>query len=152
MRVFLCSFGNFSLAIPIYNISSVILIPENQERPVEYNDEYNNTYLSLPLLFNLPLERVKHGIILKRSDDGGADDDIKETRNILLTTEINCETEIPEDQIYSMPKILKLECFISGIVFACTKTSDTTDSASKTDLILLVNPVRLFESVKRNRE
>jgi hypothetical protein len=51
-----------------------------------------------------------------------------------------------------MPKILKLEYFINGIIFACTKTYDITDSVSKTDMILLANPVQLFESIKRNRE
>jgi hypothetical protein len=129
-----------------------MLIPENQERTVEYNDEFNNTYLSLPLLFNLPMEKVKHGIILKRSDNDNAGDDITENRNILLITEIKCETEIPEEQIYSMPKILNFERFISGIVFACTKIFDKAGNASKTGMILLVNPVRLFESIKRNSE
>jgi hypothetical protein len=124
---------------------------ENQEKTVEYNDKYNNRYLSLPLLFNLPMERVKHGIILKRTGDGGDDDSVKENRNILLTTEIKCETEIPEDQIYSMPKILNFEYFINGILFTCTKIFNNTNEALKTDLILLVNPVRLFENRKRDR-
>jgi hypothetical protein len=123
---------------------------ENIERPVEYNDERNNTYLSLPLLFNFPLEKIKHGIVLKSGNDDDAG--VTENRNILLTTEIKCETEIPDEQIYSIPKILNLECFISGIIFASTKASDKTDNTVKADMVLLVNPFRLFESIKRNRE
>jgi hypothetical protein len=124
MRVFLCSFNSFSIAIPINFVSSITLIKENQDRITEQTNS-GNMYISLPLLLNYPSEIIKHGIILKNTEDdetGNSNeaDNFSDEKIILLTTEIECETEIQEDKIFSVQKIFKsmqFSLFFRGIFF-----------------------------------
>jgi hypothetical protein len=122
MRVFLCSFNNFSIAIPISFVSSIVLIKENQDKTIDNNK--GNNYISLPLLLEYPSERIKHGIILKNKEDDEIDNihefNNSEGRIILMTTEIECETEIQDDKIFTVQKSLKSMQFsllFSGIFF-----------------------------------
>ncbi|GHV68034.1 hypothetical protein AGMMS49928_06480 [Spirochaetia bacterium] len=119
MRVFLCAFTEFSLAIPIQSISSLLLYTKAALKAVTYNRANENTYYSLPHIFGFPKETIKHGIVLKNSE--GDEDNLIENRNILLTTEVERETDIPEETIYPMPRVLKGMDFsqvFSGIQFA----------------------------------
>jgi hypothetical protein len=122
MRVFLCSFKNFSIAIPISFVSSIMLIKENQDNTTNNNNE--NHYIYLPLLLEFPSAKIKHGIILKNKEDDEIDN-INEINNskeriILMTTEIECEAEIQDDKIFSVQKSLKnmqFSLLFSGIFF-----------------------------------
>jgi hypothetical protein len=141
MRVFLCAFGNFSLAIPITYISSIMLYYGNSDKKIEYNNENRNTYISLPILFDYRVETPRHGIILKNGEND-EDNGIIENKTILLTTEIECEMNIPEEKIYSMPKILdrvKFSRIFSGIIFG-------PDSQ---DMLLFLNPEFLIQNLQK---
>jgi len=145
MRVFMCSYGNFSLAIPISYVSSVMLIQKNQDTAVEYDNENNNTYISLPLILNYPMINIKHGIILKKSENDD-DENLTKNRSILLTAEIICETEIPEEKIFAPPKILKItrfSFFINGITFDRAKPLEQ-------NITLFIDPFLLAKNVNKD--
>ena len=140
MRVFLCAFGNFSLAIPINYISSIMLYCGNSDKKIEYNNDNRNTYISLPVLFDYHSETTRHGIILKN----GENDEINgiiENKTILLTTEIECEINVPEEKIFSMPKILdsiKFSRIFSGILFG-----------PESNMLLFLNPEFLIHNLQK---
>jgi hypothetical protein len=152
MRVFLCSFNNFSIAIPINFVSSIMLFNTNPVKTIAYNKNDRNVYVSLPLLLKYPAEKIKHGIILKNKED----DDIRnineigktsEGRIILLTTEIERETEIQDDKIFSIQKIfngMKFFFFFSGIFFNSLYNSSGNS-------ILILNPDFFIKKLKRYR-
>jgi hypothetical protein len=139
MRVFLCSFGDFSVAIPMHCVSSLALLAGNSSQvalanacstvacnAVAYNREDRNTYVSLPRLFNLPLENIRHSIVLKKHDV--EDDDTTENRTIVFIPEVECETEISDEEIFSIPQALCNTNFFtlfSGILFDSRPASGT---------------------------
>ena len=97
-----------------------------------------NTCISLPRLFEFGEEHIHHGIILKNGDD---DQNMEENRIVLLTTEVKCETEINDDEIYPLPKILavwRLSSIFSGIRF---------DSRP----LLLLNPGQLVQNLYKEK-
>ena len=143
MRVFLCSYKSFSLAIPIESVSLITLHTGNAEKKIEFKNENRNTYISLPLLLNSPQDVIKHGIILKNINED-QDNDVFEDRTILLTTEIECETEIDDENIYSIPHVFKITRFsylFSGIFFYSQNHEG--------GLILLMNPKQLIQNLKK---
>jgi hypothetical protein len=157
MRVFICSFNNFSIAIPINYVSSITLIKENFNKPVEYKDN-GNFYVSLPLFLKNPSEIIKHGIILKNiKDDNNETDSINEVDNsneadktpeekiILLTTEIECETEIKNDKIFSIQKTFN--CMQFSFIFSGIFFDSLYNRYGNT--ILLLNPDFFLKNMKR---
>jgi len=152
MRVFICSCGSFSVAIPISYVSSVILTQEDQDTAVKHDNKNNNTYISLPLIFNYPTVKIKHGIILKNSENDDGENLLK-NRCILLTAEIICETEIPEEKISALPKILKITrfpFFINGIIFDCKKQLEQNSIGNaNADMTLIINPFLLAENINK---
>ena len=109
MRCFFCAFRGFYLAIPIGVVSSLMLHPVQAAAAVEYREENGNTYFSLPHLFHLPDAIIRHGIVLKESGaENGEDatDHRIENKHILLTTEVEREIDIPETEIYPLPRVL----------------------------------------------
>jgi len=125
MRVFLCAFEGFLIAIPMDAIASVALYADEY---AEYPEEDRKSAISLPRLFNLPEEIIKHIIILKKQDD--KTNYAKENNIMLLTTEIECEIDIPDERIFPLPKILgptNFSALFSGIQFNSDKLSDTAD-------------------------
>jgi len=66
MRVFICAFQDFSLAIPMDSISSFSVYDNETEQKVKLNTENHKRYISLVELFNLPHEIIRHCIILKK--------------------------------------------------------------------------------------
>jgi hypothetical protein len=137
----MCSFGSFSLAIPINYISSIMLYYGNSGKKIEYNNENRNTYISLPVLFGYRVETPRHGIILKNGEND-EDNGTIENKTILLTTEIEREMNFPEEKIYSMPKILdkvKFSRIFSGIIFR-------PDSQ---DMLLFLNPEFLIQNLQK---
>ena len=122
MRVFLCVFEGFSIAIPMVSVASVAL---HASESTEYSEE-GKAIISLPRLFNLPEELIRHIIILKKPD---SETNYTDEKNIkLLTTEIECEIDIPDEQIFPLPKALSATQFsilFSGIQFNSHQLSDT---------------------------
>ncbi|MCL2191880.1 MAG: hypothetical protein FWB78_00610 [Treponema sp.] len=115
MRAFLCSFGDFALAIPMFSVVSLTNLETRSENTavrnnVDANDaimhdaENRNTYISLPLLFNLPLQAVRHSIILKTFNE--QDDGTNKNKIILSSPEVVREMEIPDAEIHLVPKVL----------------------------------------------
>jgi len=143
MRVFMCAFRSFSLAIPITYISSIMLYYGSSDKKIEYNNENRNTYISLPVIFNLHGEILRHGIILKNGEND-EDSGIIENKTILLTTEIERDINIPEEKIYTMPAILdrmKFSHIFSGIVFGL-------ESHDK-KMLLLLDPESLISNLQK---
>ena len=143
MRVFLCAFGNFFLAIPMSSVSSMTLNTDMaaQRKAVEYNNENRNTYVSLPRLFNLPSENIRHGIILQSGEE---DSETTEDKIILLSNEVICETEIPCEEIYPIPKALggmRFSAFFRGILFdsgtALTVSENSSNCPPGSPVLLL---------------
>jgi hypothetical protein len=141
-------FKDFSAAIPIRYVSSLVLHYSEAEKAVSHDEKTRNTYFSLPHLFNCPDEPVKHGIVLKI---GGADDDpgsVVENKNILLLPEIDRETDIPPENIYPLPKTLlgiygKKSALITGIQFANIKRGGGDGAVMP---VLFLNPGLLVET------
>ena len=103
----------------MFHVSSLFLCAEK----VFQEDEC----ISLVQLFNLPSEKVRHGMILKN-------------KITILTTEVECETEISDDEIYPIPKIfgdMHFSAFFSGIKF------DSRECKSSGNL---GNPILLFNT------
>jgi hypothetical protein len=151
MRVFLCACGGFLVAIPMDSVSSLMLYAEEAAQMVEYNEQNRNTYISLPLLLDIPPEHIQHGIVLKNPDSEDDDSSIIENRTILLTTRIDCEIDISEGEIYPIPKVfnrMRLSMLFSGILFSShlhpdREFSDTTDT-----LVFVLNPGQLIKNIK----
>ena len=132
MRVFLCTFKGFGVAIPMSSVASVAL---HANESTEYGIEGDKSTISLPRLFNLPDEIIRHIIIMKNQS---SEDNYTEENNImLLTTEIECEMDISDQPVFPLPKALSATRFstlFSGIQFNSNKLSDNA-----TRLILLLN-------------
>jgi len=141
LRVFLCPYGSFSVAIPMESVLSVVLHCKKNNETVEVNPENSNTYISLPLLLNCDDRELRHGIMLK---DG--DDERLEKKTVLLTYEIESETELAQNKIYPLPESfssMKFSNFFTGIVFS------STDQRKKTELVLLLNPEQTVQNIRK---
>jgi len=147
MRVFLCSYSLFSLAIPTDFISSIFLHQENLNQKIEFNTENNNTRVSLPLLFECPDSNVKHGIIIKND----ADNDSTENRFILFGTAVESEMDIPAESIFPLPNIMGVMQFsfvFDGICFF-TGNSNEGENKINNELVLLLNPQKLVQNIQK---
>ncbi|MCL2025553.1 MAG: hypothetical protein FWG92_01965 [Leptospirales bacterium] len=137
MRVFLCPFKEFSVVIPMDSVASVAL---HAGEGIEYGKKNGNVVISLPELFNLPEELVRHIIILKNTDDEAnynADYNNEKNNVMVLTTEIEREIDISNQQIFSLPKALSAARFsvlFNGIQFKSNQFSDTAGA-----MLLLLN-------------
>ena len=142
MRVFLCAFAGFSVAIPMDSVLSLMLYTRRTSKTVEYNPQNGNAYVSLPRLFRRPLEDIRHGIILKNNND-----DFNQTAKnkiILLTTNVECEAEIPPKQIYPLPGVFRpfrFSAFFNGIFFNSNNHEDHP--------MLLLNTGQLVKNIER---
>jgi len=135
MRVFLCPFGGYSLAIPMESVLSVVLHKKKNEETVEVDPENSNTYISLPLLLNCGDSETRHGIMLK----DGQNESLK-NKIVLLIYEIESETELVQSKIYPLPKSLsamKFSKFFTGIIF------------NKTEIVFLLNPEKTVLNIKK---
>jgi hypothetical protein len=89
----------------MFSVSSLALHKENAQ------DEYSRC-ISLPRLFNLPSENIRHNIILN--------DDTTENKTILFIPKVECEAEISDDEIFPIPQVLcgtSFSALFSGILF-----------------------------------
>jgi hypothetical protein len=148
MRVFICSYSWFSLAIPMDFVSSIFLHSDNLNNKIQFDAENCNTYVSLPMLFDCPDVNVKHGIILKNGDNGN---DSMENKVILLSTEVESEKDIPAENIYPLPRIIGVTRFshIFNGIFFYTGHCDSLDKKITRDIVLLLNPRQLVQNIQK---
>jgi len=147
MRVFICSYSWFSLAIPMDHVSSIFLHSENLIHKFDFNTENNNILISLPLLLDCPDANIQHGIILK--DDNNNNDSI-ENKVILFSTAVESEKDISTEKIYPLPKILGVMQFsliFNGIFF--NNRSGASEDKNLKELILLLNPHQLVKNIQK---
>jgi len=144
MRVFLCAFGDFALAIPMSCVSALTNLSANtaQREAVAHDGENGNTYISLPKLFGLPPENIRHGVVMNRPDGetGGGD----KNKTVLLSPEIVREIDIPDEQIFPLPKVLDGTHFselFSGVQLA--------EKPVLLNPVLVLDPERLARYVKK---
>ena len=150
MHIFLCSYGNFSLAIPMDYVSSIYLSAKKNDRIIDYDSKNRNTYFSLPMFFKIDDERTCHGIVLKKDGKAGNfDSNENEDRIILISTEILSEKEIPAENFRPVPGALALYSNVSlfnGMFFI---SHNVTEKDTAEDLVLLLNPEQLVKTIKK---
>ena len=120
MRVFLCDYGEFFIAIPMSFVSSLALLAEDaassgaaSSNTAAGDSDDLSASISLPLLFGLPSVTARHGITL---NDGAG-----KSKIVLLSAGVEREAEIPDEEIYPVPKALsgtRFSALFSGIKFA----------------------------------
>ena len=153
MRVFLCSFDDFYIAIPMDSILALTLQTEkeaevllaSESNAVNYNQEDRNTYVSLPRLFDVPVKKIRHSIIMKNFDN--IDDDAIKNKTILYIPEVECETEIPDEEIYPIQTTFNNTLFstlFSGIQF----DSRPAIAGIGGNPVLFLNTEELIQSVQ----
>jgi hypothetical protein len=131
-----------------------MIFADEAAREVEYNQENRNTYVSLPHLFGLPPEGIRHGIVLKNLNSEEAEDDgVVEDKIILLTTEVKCETEIPEEDIFPVPKALggiRFSAVFSGIQFGSGEAFNPAGEPAGSP-VLFLNIETLVQNIQREK-
>jgi len=147
MRVFICSYSWFSLAIPMDCVSSIFLHSENLNHKFDFNTENCNIHISLPLLLNCPDADVQHGIILK---DGNNNNDSTENKVILFSTAVESEKDLSSEKIYPLPKIMNVMQFslIFNGIFFNNHIGQFADKTTK-DIVLLLNPHQLVHNIHK---
>jgi hypothetical protein len=131
MRVFLSAFSGFTLAVPMNAVASMMLYNQKTEKVIHYDQESRSTFVSLPQLFNLQGEVVRHGIILREWNS-------KANKVVLLTAEVKRDIEIPDEEFYPVPKVLgtlRFSRMFSGIQFSGSP-------------VLLLNIEQLVQSIQ----
>ena len=114
-------------------VSAVALQDENA--PPDDRDNY----ISLPRLFNLPVERTRHSIVMKNHGDENND----ENRTILFIPEVECETDISVEEIYPVPQALsgtRFSSLFSGIQF------NSRPELARSGPVLLLKSENLIQS------
>jgi hypothetical protein len=93
-----CALGRINLGIPAQQTERLIPVTRVQDAVCE--TENQEVFISLPALLRQKDFSAPHGIVLK----SGARE--RPVKTVLLTPRIDAELEIPEEKIYSLPKIL----------------------------------------------
>ena len=132
------------------SVSSLFLCADESARTAAYDRESGNTCISLPVLFNRHREKIRHGIILKKpgEDDLYNDNRILENKTIMFTTEVECETDIPDDEIYPVPKVFggfRFSAMFSGIQFNSRPLRERNVSYNLGCPVLLLDSERLLQ-------
>jgi len=163
MRVFLCSYAGFSVAIPMNSVASLILYKNTAEKTIEYDSKNSNTYISLPVLLRDKQSVIRHGIILKNGNNDETEDMFK-NKTILLSTEVEYEEEIPAENIFPVPKVFSVFDFsvvFNGISFNSGKAPGSgrdvllhaeslslSPPAEVKHIILFLNPEEFLNNIE----
>jgi hypothetical protein len=123
------------------------------QKAIEYLTEHNNTYVSLFWLFKLPQGEIRHSILLKNN--------ITENNIFLLSTRVECEIEISNDQIYPIPAIFsdkQFSVFFSGIRFGSDFLKTSVEDTSKLPgsyrrecPILVINSEKIMKYIQNRK-
>ncbi|MCL2193182.1 MAG: hypothetical protein FWB78_07290 [Treponema sp.] len=139
MKVFICAFSGFYVAIPMSSVASLTDLTTTVQGAVITRCDAD-THVSLPLLFNLPQEKLRHGIVLKNPDDH-----VGESKLVLLSTEVVNTSEIPDEKMYPIPRVLngtQFATMFSGMQCAAEATRDA-------GLVILLDPDRLIQYARQ---
>jgi len=98
LKYFICALGKINIGIPAQQTERIIQVAQTQDSVYETN------FISLPELLRQKDSATPHGIILKCS--AGETVPEKAAKTVLLTPRIDAELEIPEENIYSLPKAM----------------------------------------------
>ena len=129
MRVFLCVYNNFTVAVPMDSVSAVAV---NGGPEIENTCKVKDDCISLPVMFDNLESVTRHSIVLK-------------SKVTLLTTEIECETEIPDNMIFPLPNIFNSSLFsylFNGIVFL----------AAQDKPVLLLNSEEIIKLIMKEKK
>jgi hypothetical protein len=91
------------------------------------------------MLFNCPEKDIRHGIILKNSP---VDNNEMKDKTILLSTEVECEKDIPQELINPIPNVfsvLHFSVFFNGMFF----------DKNAGNLVLLLNPEQIIQNIQK---
>ena len=126
------------MAIPIAGVSSLTLY-EREPSCALSRDNGGNTYFSLPHLFGVEQKISRHGIVLK--NNGGEDSGEFKNRQVILTESVEKEIDIPDDEIFPLPRALK-NVAASQIFFGITCALNDIHSQGG-GVVLFIEPLRL---------
>jgi len=135
MRVFLSAFSEFTLAIPMDETAAMVLHKEKMEHTMQYDQKSRSTFISLPLLFNLPEQTARQGIVVREWNSIA-------NKVVLLTADIKRDIEIPDEEFYPMPKTIGNSNFAA--MFKGIKFTDKP--------ILLLNMNQLSQVVQTEQQ
>ena len=139
MKVFICAFGGFYAAVPMDRVASLTDLSDQHsaaQNAVVVRD--TETYVSLPLLLNLPHEKLRHGIVLKTPGDD-------ENKIVLLSTEVVNTGEINPEKIHPIPNALRGTRFselFGGMQCAAEATRDA-------GLVLMLDTERVIQYARQ---
>ena len=127
MKYFICGLDEINLGIPAGYTERIIQVARAQA--CVHENENQDSYISIPVLFGQKDVSAPHGLVLKRSASGPG-------KKILLTPKIEIDLEIPEQDIHRLPGAFAgVFAFVKGACFA--------GSADK--MILILDPEKLLE-------
>lgn len=134
MRYFICTLETLTLGVPADKTERIIAAPQTLETVYEEKD--GDVFISLPAFLGKKgkkeEENLDHGIVFKEKAGTG--------QWVLLLPRIDRDLEIPQEQIRSLPNLLRsrLSCF-SGAYF--------TESSAQ-GLILLLDTEQVASHVR----
>jgi hypothetical protein len=125
LKYFICALDKINVGIPAGQTERIIQVTRVQCAVRE--TENQEVFISLPVLFQQKDNAAPHGLVLKsdNTEQSGF-------KTVLMTPPIDAELEIPEDDIYNLPKAL------SG-VFKFFRGAYCTDQ----NVILILDPEKL---------
>ena len=120
MKYFICNLEMINnnttgyLGIPAEKTERIISV--NRVQTVVYETENQDTFISLPVLFQLKDRTTVHGLVLKPEAACGCG--CGPVKTILITPRINTEIEIPQENIHRLPESMtEMLVFFTGVCF-----------------------------------
>ena len=108
MKYFLCTFDQVYLGVLSECTERVISVSRKQTSIME--SEKQEVFISLPLLFGRADLGAPHGIVLKSKNN--------ERKTTLLAPPLDIDLEIPEEEIFTVPKAFGGRlCYFKGACF-----------------------------------
>ena len=124
MKYFICPIYRISLGIPAEQTLRIITLNRNQTSIFENDNE--DTFISLPVLLKQKDTTSPHGIVLKSEKPG---------KTVLMVPRVEIDLEIPEENIQRLPEVFSdFFRYFKGIYF----NGDNS--------ILILNPEKLMEA------
>ena len=124
MRYFICALEGIQVGIPAERTERII--PAGRVQTAVSETENQDTFISLPALFQLKNIAAPHGVVLKPES----------AKTVLLTPKIDIELEIPEENIHRLPDAFAGQYrYFRGACF------------NGPNVIFLLDPEKLGESV-----
>jgi len=126
LKYFVCAIDKINIGIPAEQTERIISVTRVQN--AVYENENQEVFISLTALLQQKDSAAPHGVILKSNAGESA------AKIVLLTTRIDVELEIPEEDIHSLPKAM-------GGLFRYFRGAYCGDQS----VILILNPEKLMD-------